>query len=193
MNGVGVIVPVDRELPEEEILRCLARAEADAVVFAESRREVMHAIARKAPFIRHLIDMQLESDAAGVLSFDRLLARGRALLDAGRRDYLDAAIDPEAMSVLLFTSGTTSEAKAVPLSHRNLCADLMATVRMITIGPGDVFLSILPDPPHLRVHLRLPGAAVPRRNDRLLRRPAPHPAQPAGVEVLGSDRGPAGA
>ena len=42
------------------------------------------------------------------------------------------------------TSGTTSEAKAVPLSHRNLCADLTATVAYISIGPGDVFLSILP-------------------------------------------------
>jgi long-chain acyl-CoA synthetase len=143
-NGVGVIVPVDRELPEEEILRCLSRAEAAAVVFAESKRDVMRSIARNAAGVRHFIAMQPGPGAAGVLAFDRLLARGRALLQAGRRDYLDRAIDPEAMSVLLFTSGTTSEAKAVPLSHRNLCADMMATVSMISIGPGDVFLSILP-------------------------------------------------
>ena len=143
-NGVGVIVPVDRELPEGEIRRCLARAEAEAVVFAESKREVMASIAREPGIVRHFIDMRLDADAAGALSFERLLERGRALLQAGRRDYLDRVIDPEAMSVLLFTSGTTSEAKAVPLSHRNLCADLMATVAYISIGPGDVFLSILP-------------------------------------------------
>ena len=88
--------------------------------------------------------MRLDADEAGVLAFDRLLDRGRELLQAGRRDYLDRVIDPEAMSVLLFTSGTTSESKAVPLSHRNLCADMMATVAFIAIGPGDVFLSILP-------------------------------------------------
>jgi long-chain acyl-CoA synthetase len=143
-NGVGVIVPVDRELPEGEIRRCLERAEAEAVVFAESKREVMASIAREPGSVRHFIDMRLGADAAGALSFERLLERGRALLQAGRRDYLHRVIDPEAMSVLLFTSGTTSESKAVPLSHRNLCADMVATVAYISIGPGDVFLSILP-------------------------------------------------
>jgi long-chain acyl-CoA synthetase len=144
VNGVGVVVPIDRELPEEEILRCLERAEAAAVVCAESKREVMRSIAGKAAGLRHVIDMGLAQDAENRLSFESLLARGRALLAAGRRDYLEQTIDPEAAAVLLFTSGTTARAKAVPLSHRNLCADLVATVAMISIGHGDVFLSILP-------------------------------------------------
>ena len=42
VNGVGIIVPIDRELPEEEIIRCLRRARVRAVVFAESKREAMH-------------------------------------------------------------------------------------------------------------------------------------------------------
>jgi long-chain acyl-CoA synthetase len=41
VNGVGIIVPIDRELPEEEIIRCLSRAKVRTVVFAESKREVM--------------------------------------------------------------------------------------------------------------------------------------------------------
>lgn len=143
-NGAGVVVPIDRELPEEEILRCITRAEAEAVVSAESKRAVMRSIAPRAPSLRHVIDTGLDGDADGFRSFEGLLARGRALLAAGRCDYLERSIDPDALSVLLFTSGTTSEAKAVPLTHRNICTDLMATVAMITIGPGDVFLSILP-------------------------------------------------
>lgn len=143
-SGIGVVVPIDRELPEEEILRCITRAEVEAVVCAESKRPVMRSLAPRAPSLRHVIDMGLERDAEGLRSFQELLARGRALVAAGRRDYLERPIDPDAMSVLLFTSGTTSEAKAVPLTHRNICSDLMATGAMIAIGPGDVFLSILP-------------------------------------------------
>ena len=143
--------------------------------------------------VRRFIDMRLGADAAGALSFERLLERGRALLQAGRRDYLDRAIDPEAMSVLLFTSGTTSEVQGGPAvppqplrgpdGDRGLYLDRPRG--RLPVDPAD--------PPHLRVHVRLPRAALLRRDDRLLRRAAPHPAQPAGIEVHVPGRGPPGA
>ena len=144
VNGVGIIVPIDRELPEEEIIRCLRRAQVHAVVFAESKREVMHAIAAKLDFVEHWIDMGLASDANGFKAFASLLMRGQDLVRSGCRDYVDATLDAGAVSILLFTSATTSESKAVQLSHRNLCENLMAMCSMLYVGPADVFLSILP-------------------------------------------------
>jgi long-chain acyl-CoA synthetase len=144
VNGVGTIVPVDRELPEEEIIRCLRRAQVRTVVFAESKREAMHAIAGKIEFVEHWIDMGLSSDANGFKTFDGLLARGHDLVASGCRDYVDATLDAGAVSILLFTSATTSESKAVQLSHRNLCENLMAVMSTVRIGPGDTALSILP-------------------------------------------------
>ena len=144
VNGVGIIVPIDRELPEEEIIRCLRRAQVRTVVFAESKREVMHSIAGKIDFVEHWIDMGLTSDENGFKAFAGLLARGHDLVRSGRRDYVDALLDAAAVSILLFTSATTSESKAVQLSHRNLCENLMAVMSTVRLGPGDTALSILP-------------------------------------------------
>ena len=144
VNGVGIIVPIDRELPEEEIIRCLRRAQVRAVVFAESKREVMHSIAGKVDFVEHWIDMGLASDENGFRAFVGLLALGHDLVRSGRRDYVDATLDAGAVSILLFTSATTSESKAVQLSHRNLCENLMAVMSTVRLGPGDIALSILP-------------------------------------------------
>ncbi|HSO61929.1 MAG TPA: AMP-binding protein [Desulfobacterales bacterium] len=144
VNGVGIIVPIDRELPEEEIIRCLRRAQVRTVVFAESKREAMHAIAGKIDFIDHWIDMGLAADANGFKAFAGLLARGHDRVASGCRDYVEAALDATAVSILLFTSATTSEAKVVQLSHRNLCENLMAVMSTVRLGPGDIALSILP-------------------------------------------------
>jgi len=144
VNGVGTIVPIDRELPEEEIIRCLRRAQVRTVVFAESKREAMHAIAGKIDFVEHYIDMGLAADENGFKAFAGLLARGHGLVASGCRDYVDATLDAGAVSILLFTSATTSEAKAVQLSHRNLCENLMAVMSTVRLGPGDTALSILP-------------------------------------------------
>lgn len=144
VNGVGLIVPIDRELPEEEIIRCLKRAQVRTVVFAESKREVMRSIAGKVDFVEHYIDMGLASDENGFKAFAGLLTRGHDLVRGGCRDYVDATIDAAAVSILLFTSATTSESKAVQLSHRNLCENLMAVMSTVRLGPGDIALSILP-------------------------------------------------
>jgi long-chain acyl-CoA synthetase len=114
------------------------------VVFAESKREVMRSIAGKIDFVEHYIDMGLASDANGFTAFAGLLARGHDLVQSGRRDYVDATLDAAAVRILLFTSATTSESKAVQLSHRNLCENLMAMCSMLYVGPEDTFLSILP-------------------------------------------------
>ena len=88
--------------------------------------------------------MGLASDANGFKAFAGLLARGHDLVGSGRRDYVDATLDAAAVSILLFTSATTSESKAVQLSHRNLCENLMAVMSTVRLGPGDIALSILP-------------------------------------------------
>ena len=143
VNGVAVVVPLDRELPATEIANLLLRSKADAVVFSGSRKADLESIRGSLPSLRLLIGMDETEDQNDLLSFQRLLEKGAAAFDAGDRSYLDLPIDREAMNVLLFTSGTTSDSKAVMLSQKNLCANLEAMCSMLYIG-DDVFLSVLP-------------------------------------------------
>ncbi len=131
VNGVGVIVPMDKELPEKEVLQLIETAEVDAIMYAPKNEKVVQNAPVEAKF-------NMETD------FETLLEEGRKLLAEGDRSYLDIEIDPEEMRILLFTSGTTSTAKAVMLCHRNIAENLMGMCAMTFIGPDDVFLSVLP-------------------------------------------------
>ena len=48
------------------------------------------------------------------------------------------------MGIMLFTSGTTTRSKAVMLSHKNICANLMDIASVIKLKEDDRMLSFLP-------------------------------------------------
>lgn len=145
VNGIGIIVPLDKELPENEIENLLVRSKVNAVIFSGNCRGHVANIARRITFIDHYIDMDIDADnEEGMKSYSSLLKKGRLLLESGNNLYNNLPIDPEAMNILLFTSATTDKSKAVMLSHRNLCANLMAMSSMTYIDKSDIFLSVLP-------------------------------------------------
>ncbi len=144
VNGTGIVVPLDKELPENEIQNLLVRSEADAIIYSGSKKEQIESIAGKIGSVRYFIGMDTEKSERYQLSFSELLEKGHELLKSGDRSFIDAKIDEEAMSILLFTSGTTDTSKAVMLSHKNICSNLMAMCSMTYIDDKDTFLSILP-------------------------------------------------
>ncbi len=145
VNGTGVIVPLDKELPENEIESLLLRSKTDAVIFSSNCREHIINISKRVDFIKHYIDMDAQNDGDnGFLSMKILIDKGFQRVNEGCTDFIHSEIDTETMSILLFTSATTDKSKAVMLSHRNITENLMAMSSMTNILPTDIFLSILP-------------------------------------------------
>lgn len=94
--------------------------------------------------LKNLISMDLTEHEEGVYSLKALVEKGKKLIAEGDRSFLDAQIDAEAMSIMLFTSGTTSTSKAVALSHRIICSNIMDIASVLDINKDDTMLSFLP-------------------------------------------------
>ena len=84
--------------------------------------------------------MDLENDNDGIISQKRLISEGIQLVKSGDTSFTNAKIDNEKMSIMLFTSGTTSISKAVALSHKNICSNLMDISSILDVNSSDVFL-----------------------------------------------------
>ncbi|MEI6602883.1 MAG: AMP-binding protein [Clostridia bacterium] len=142
--GVGVVVPIDKELPANEVKNLLSRSHATAVIFSEEHKETLLSLRNELPELKYLIGMDELASNDQVMSFDILLKKGREMVAAGNKSFILATIDPEILGILLFTSGTTSDSKAVMLSHHNICYNLESMCSMLEVVPEDVFLSVLP-------------------------------------------------
>ncbi len=144
-GGIGCIVPLDKELAEDELKNQLQRAEASAVVFDRRHLETFKNIYDSGETtLEILVNFDAEEEVDGVLSWRQLIEEGKKLVGAGDTSYIDAEVDNEVMSILIFTSGTTGTPKGVMLSQKNVCAELIIAPTIFTLEPTDIYLSFLP-------------------------------------------------
>lgn len=116
--GDGIVVPLDKALQKEELESCLNRSNAEMIFYDKKHAKVIEEIYNdNSTPLSMLVAMDFESNYGEALY--KLIDDGKQLVESGNRNYLDAEIDPDAMNFLLFTSGTTSQSKAVMLTHRN--------------------------------------------------------------------------
>ncbi|MEG1705537.1 MAG: AMP-binding protein [Clostridia bacterium] len=142
--GIGVIVPLDKELPANEIINLLNRSRAKCIVFSSKKREMINQIKLNLPSDMIYIEMDSNESSNEVYSFDKLIEEGKELRDTGSISYIEKEIDPDEFKILLFTSGTTSESKGVMLSHNNLTSNVYSIVRLYPQQAKSMFLSFLP-------------------------------------------------
>lgn len=136
------VVPLDKSLPDNEIEDLIIRSKADAVIFDHKYENVFSKIAsEKKSKLSHYICMD---DSNNFLTYSNLIQKGHSLLINGDTNYDNVKIDNNKMSIMLFTSGTTSISKAVALSQSNICEDIYALAQMTDIRKDDTFLSFLP-------------------------------------------------
>ena len=140
--GVGIAVPLDKGLPEQEIEESLIRSKADAIIYEKKYKEVIDIIRnRRKTKVTNFICMDDKEDYNGIY---KIIEKGNRLIERSDRKYLDAEIDSEKMSIILFTSGTTSLAKAVMLSHKNIASNVYALNADELILSTDTNFCLLP-------------------------------------------------
>ena len=143
--GVGIAVPVDKELPENEIENVIRRSKASAVIFSTKKAEVIKKVAENLSEVKYFIQMNSKSEIEGrFVGLDYLIEEGKALVNGGDNNFMNIEIDPDEFKVLIFTSGTTSNAKGVMLCNRNLAQNVNAATAYVKLTPEDRLMSILP-------------------------------------------------
>ncbi len=139
-----IVVPLDKALPDNEIELLLKRSKAEAIIFEEKYMECIKKIKQNAECkLQYLINMD-ENKEEGVISYKDLITKGNEKLSQGDKTYKNIGVDSEKMTIMLFTSGTTSEAKAVMLCQRNICSNIVALSEYVKVYPTDTLLSFLP-------------------------------------------------
>lgn len=143
VNGTGIVVPLDKELNQEEIHNLIVTAGCQAVFFTENYGTYF-----KDEDIEHKIEMTAYEKSfqpsPELVQWNDLVKEGYFLRRQGNLAFVNADIDPFEMKMILFTSGTTDVAKGVMLCHNNIITNILDTSSIVKIRETDRSLSILP-------------------------------------------------
>lgn len=141
--GMGVVVPLEKELKPSEIYELLECVNVSAVVYSDKMEKIVEDATKGLKSLEYLINMDTTSHEGNKLSLNTLIKEGKELVKSGDHNFIDKEIDPEVMSLLLFTSGTTGVSKGVMLSQKNIVANVMNMSMFVNVK-GWVSLSVLP-------------------------------------------------
>lgn len=140
--GGIVSVPIDKELQLNELEDSLVRSEVDAIVFDEKYIEnIKNIMQNEKTKIKNFICM---GNIEGFVSFEDILQKGKKLIQDGNIDFIENKVDSDIMSILLFTSGTTSKSKAVMLNQRAIAANIADMLMVEALYPTDTNIAFLP-------------------------------------------------
>lgn len=142
LKSDGVFVPVDKELPVEDIINILKSSDSEILFYAEKYEKYVEQILREATNIKFLIGFSRKEESNNVLSYDRFIEDGRKSFNAGNQKYLKLKSDPNSLKLLVYTSGTTGMAKGVMLTENNLISCVYYGLQVATVY--ERCLSVLP-------------------------------------------------
>lgn len=140
--GVGVAVPIDKELPAEEIKNLLYKADVQALVYSKSYREVAE---NSVELLSQTTEQKKNAKnfaAYSMADLERFLAEGEELLASGYRSFIDYQVDRKKMCCIMFTSGTSGSSKGVMLSNENIAEDINSSCRLFVLEGNTI--AVLP-------------------------------------------------
>ena len=143
LSSVGICVPLDKGLKQDEIESLITRSKTDCIIFDSQYLDEIKQIQENGnTFITNYVCMKENSN--GYTSIKEIIEIGKKELKEGKKDVFEYKMNPNEMAVILFTSGTTSISKAVMLSQDNILSNIYQLDCMIEFYDTDVSLAFLP-------------------------------------------------
>ena len=141
LGGI-VSVPLDKDLQINELEESLMRSKVDGIIFDEKLTDKIQVIKENQKTDIH--EYICMSNIDGFENIEELLAKGKEILETGNEDFINHKVDSKGMSILLFTSGTTSKSKAVMLSQYGIATNVYDMQIVETFLTTDVNIAFLP-------------------------------------------------
>ena len=139
---VGIVVPIDKELHTDDIINFMNVSQTVCILGDNKNLDKVCENIHKVENPDTIFVSFDKNDTKN--SFDNLLQQGKISYENGKTDFDKIEVDPDELRILLFTSGTTGNAKGVCLSQRNICSNLLSTYGIVKVKRSDLFFSVLP-------------------------------------------------
>ena len=140
---VGIVVPLDKELHYDDVINFLNVSNADCILGDDKNLNLIIENNSKLNN-QNTLFIKFDKDDKNNNTFENLLINGSSLYENGNKKFDEIEIDPDEMRILLFTSGTTGNAKGVCLSQRNICSNILSIYGIVKVKRSDLFFSVLP-------------------------------------------------
>ena len=140
-SGIGILIPLDKGLPDSEIEYSLQKSKADVIVFSEEYLDRIMELKETTNLTKFICMQKNNKNIPTIQDFMNI---GTRELKKGNTLFLSLEIDPNELSLILFTSGTTSLAKAVMLTQRNILVSVNGVTEILDVTPKDVGIALLP-------------------------------------------------
>ena len=139
---VGIVVPIDKELHTDDVINFMNVSEAVCIL---GDNKNLSQILKNIDTLKNKETKFINFDNKNnQILFSSFKEEGKNLYLNGFTDFDKIEIDPDELRILLFTSGTTGNAKGVCLSQRNICSNILSIYGIVKVRKSDLFFSILP-------------------------------------------------
>ena len=135
----AVLVPLDKDWHADDLADTVKKADAEYFFCDSDMTDKAEIICRESS-----IESLYFIDGSEYDGVDALIQRGNEKISDGDNSYYQSEIDPDALALLVFTSGTTGKGKGVMLSQTAIVSDITDVLPYIDFGERSI--AVLP--PH---------------------------------------------
>lgn len=143
LKSDSVLVPIDRELPEKDIINILKSSDSEVLFYAGKYEKYIEEFKKELPNIKYFIGFDRNENLENVLSYKKIMDLGKERYEAGDKSYASIEHkDTNILKLLVYTSGTTGDPKGVMLTEHNLVSCVYYGLQVAEIKTK--CLSVLP-------------------------------------------------